>query len=73
MPDKLQAPSRPQVIHRIEQLTDAELAEVDRFLLQLESERLMDSVCAAMDDARSSGRMADVAADLHAYRQRQPY
>ncbi|MDP1592011.1 MAG: hypothetical protein Q8M07_29895 [Prosthecobacter sp.] len=64
---------RPQVIQRIEQLSDAELAEVDRFLLQLEAERLMDSVCDAMDDARTSGKMGDVESSIRAYRQQKPY
>jgi len=64
---------RPQVLQRIEQLSDVELAEVDRFLMQLEAERLMDSVCGAMDDARASGKMEDVESSIRAYRQQKPY
>lgn len=64
---------RPQVIQRIGQLSDAELAEVDRFLAQLEAERLMDAVCDGMDDARATGRMGDVENSIRAYREGRPY
>lgn len=64
---------RPQVMKRIEKLSDSSLAEVERFLMQLEAESLMDSVCGAMDEARDAGQMGDVENSLREYRQRRPY
>ena len=64
---------RPQVMKRIEQLSESSLAEVDRFLMQLEAESMMDCVSGAMDEARASGTMGDVESSIREYRQRRPY
>lgn len=64
---------RSQVHERIDQLSDADLAAVGRLLMQMEAERLFDSVSDAMDQAREAGKFDNVAASLQAFRERHPY
>ena len=64
---------RSQVHERIDQLSDSDLATVGRLLMQIEAERLLDTVSDAMDDARKAGKLDDATACLRAFRERRPY
>jgi len=64
---------RSQVHERIDLLSDSDLATVGRLLMQIEAERLLDTVSEAMDDARKAGKLDDATASLRAFRERRPY
>ena len=66
---------RPVVHENIDRLSDTELAAVHRMLLQMEIERLAQSVSEGVEEARQAGKLdpADIQASIREHRARHPY
>jgi hypothetical protein len=66
---------RPVVHERIDQLNDTELAAVHRMLLQMEIERLAQSIGEGVEEARLAGKLdaADIQHSILEHRARHPY
>jgi hypothetical protein len=66
---------RPVVHENIDRLSDTELAVVHRVLLQMEIERLADSVSEGVEEARLAGKLDPVSiqASIREHRARHPY
>ncbi len=61
---------RPILHNKIDSITDSDLQEVHRFLMQLEMQRLMNGIGHAVDEGYSSGRLSveTIQASIDEYR-----